>query len=132
MPHRSLNILVADDERAVAESLSALLHASGHQIEWVSDGLQAFTRAIENPGKFHVLIADNTMPGLTGSELVQKLQAAAFSGKIIVLSGYLTDELEQAYRALGVEEVMRKPFDLPVVRIAIDRIGAAFNEAAED
>ena len=121
-PH--LTILIADDEPGVVESLSFVLNPRGHHIEAVSDGLQAFTRLMENPGKFDLLIADNTMPGLTGSELVQKLRAVNFSGKIMVLSGHLTPELERIYRALGVDDIIHKPYDLSTIRSIIERVAA--------
>ena len=129
MPIRSLTILVADDEPSVADSLTVLLRARGHRIEAAADGLQAHARIMENPGKFDLLIADNTMPGLTGSELIRKLKAEGFTGKIMVLSGHLTEKLESAYRRLGVDEIVSKPFDLSTVRVAIDRIAAAIGEA---
>ena len=119
-----LTILIADDEPGVVESLSFVLNPRGHHIEAVSDGLQAFTRLMENPGKFDLLIADNTMPGLTGSELVQKLRAVNFSGKIMVLSGHLTPELERIYRALGVDDIIHKPYDLSTIRSIIERVAA--------
>ena len=125
MSVRPLTILVADDESSVAESLSLVLRPRGHRIEAVSDGLLAFTRLTENPGKFDLLIADNTMPGLTGSELIRKLRAVNFSGKIMVLSGHLTPELERIYRDLGVDEIVHKPYDLSSIRIAIERIATA-------
>lgn len=125
MPIRPLNILIADDEPSVAASLSHVLRARGHNLETALDGLQAFKMLTEYPVKFDILIADNTMPGLTGSELVRKLRTVNFTGKIMVLSGYLTPELEQAYRALGVDEIIHKPYDLKTVRQAIERVGEA-------
>ena len=79
-----------------------------------------------------MLIADNTMPGLTGSELIQKLRAVNFSGKIMVLSGHLTPELERIYRALGVEEIVRKPYDLSSIRMALERIASGDDPARQE
>ena len=125
VPIHPLNILIADDEPSVAASLSHVLRARGHSLETVTDGLQAFKMLTEHPEKFDVLIADNTMPGLTGSELVRKLRTVNFPGKIMILSGYLTPELERAYRALGVDEIIHKPYDISAVRMAIERVGEA-------
>ena len=125
MPIRPLNILIADDEPSVAASLSHVLKARGHILETATDGLEAYKMLTESTVKFDVLIADNTMPGLTGSELVRKLRTVNFTGKIIVLSGYLTPELERAYRSLGVDEIIPKPYDIKTVRKAIERIGEA-------
>ena len=122
---RCLNIFVADDDPSVAEGLSLVLRAKGHRIESATDGIQAFARLTEQPGEFGLLIVDNTMPGLTGSELIQKLRAVNFNGKIMVLSGYLSPTLEDAYRALGVEYIVHKPYEISTIRTAVEEIEAA-------
>ena len=118
---------------AVARMMQAGL--TGHLLLTTVHGEGAagpFARITENPGKFDVLIADNTMPGLTGSELIQKLRAVNFSGKIMVLSGHLTPELERIYRALGVEEIVRKPYDLSSIRMALERIASGDDPARQE
>ena len=132
MSIRSLNILIADDEPSVAESLLLVFRPRGHRIEAVSDGLKAFTLISENPGKFDVLIADNTMPGLTGSELIQKLREVDFGGKIVVLSGHLTPELESIYHGLGVDDIIHKPYDLSSVRSSVERIAIGADAAERE
>ena len=125
MAARPLNILVADDELHVATSLALALRGAGHRIETATDGLQAFAILKENTLGIDLLIADNTMPGLTGSELIAKLQEIGFRGKYMVLSAYLSPELEKIYRGLGVDYIVHKPFDLGAMRLAVAEIAQA-------
>ena len=125
MPDRKLTILIADDEPSVAISLSVVLRAAGHSVESVSDGQQALAKIAENLGKFDLLIADNTMAPITGSELVRKLRARNFPGRIIILSGHLTPELERIYHTLGVDGIVHKPYDLSTIRTILEQVAAA-------
>ena len=50
-----LNILLAEDERLVAFSISFALKADGYKIEVVSDGEDALSEVTRNPGAFEVL-----------------------------------------------------------------------------
>jgi YesN/AraC family two-component response regulator len=59
------------------------------------------------------------MPRVTGLELVRQLRALNFGGKIVVLSAFLNEENVRAYKALGVDLMLAKPFDMDELRKAI-------------
>ena len=124
---RALHILIADDEAAVTQSLEYVLRYAGHRIESVSDGKQAYDRLTAEAADFDLLITDDAMPILTGLQLVQKLRAAKFPGKILVLSACLSPSREQAYREIGVDHIMHKPFDIAPLRLAVEQLGAALD-----
>ena len=69
----SLNILLAEDERSVAFSISFALKADGHKIEIVSDGEEALSELTRKPDTFDVLITDHSMPRLNGVDLVETI-----------------------------------------------------------
>ena len=121
-PFPPLNILLAEDERSVAFSISFALRLDGHRIEIVPDGEQALSKLIAEPGLFDLLITDNNMPRMTGVELVRRLRDTVFSGKILVLSAHLSRENRAAYNALRVDGMMPKPFDLHQLRALIRQI----------
>ena len=118
-----LNILLAEDERSVAFSISFALKADGHTIEIVSDGEEALSELTRKPGAFDLLITDHSMPRMNGMELVRRLRDTAFRGKIVVLSAHLSGENRAAYLALGVDMMVPKPFDVHQLRASIMRIG---------
>lgn len=118
-----LNILLAEDERSVAFSISFALKADGHKIEIVSDGEEALSELTRKPGAFDLLITDHSMPRMNGVELVKRLRDTAFGGKIVVLSAHLSAENRAAYLALNVDTMIPKPFDVHLLRAAIREIG---------
>jgi CheY-like chemotaxis protein len=121
--NRPLNILLAEDERSVAFSISFALKADAHKIEIVSDGEKALSELAAKPGAFDLLITDHSMPRMNGIELVKRLRDTAFRGKIVVLSAHLSAENRSAYLALGVDLMIPKPFDVHQLRASIMQTG---------
>jgi DNA-binding response OmpR family regulator len=121
-PH-PLNILLAEDERSVAFSISFALKADGHKIEIVSNGEEALSELTRKPGAFDLLITDHSMPRTNGVELLKRLRDTAFRCKVVVLSAHLSAENRVAYLALGVDMMIPKPFDVHELRAAIKRLG---------
>jgi CheY-like chemotaxis protein len=122
---KHLNILVADDEKPVTTSVSFVLKRAGHTVDEVHDGDQALDRITKQPGYYHILITDHIMVKMSGLDLLARLRNTDFNGKIIVLSGNLTTQLEEEYRKLGAEKIIHKPFELSELREAVEELGAA-------
>lgn len=118
------NILAVDDEPSVTKSLSFVLAGPGRTLRTAADGQEALQRLAEPP-PVDVLITDNNMPNLSGLELVRRLRADGFSGRIVVLSAHLTDENRRAYDELKVDKMLAKPFDVAELRRAINALAPA-------
>ncbi len=102
-----LRILVVDDESVISESVAQTLQAPNRRIVVAHDGQEALSLAAKQ--KFDLVITDHRMPRTGGLELVRKLRARAYTGKIVVFSGYLSPEHIGAYEDLAVAEVLGKP-----------------------
>jgi DNA-binding response OmpR family regulator len=116
---------VADDEMAVTTTVALVLRRAGHEVDVAHDGDDAMALVTQRPGRHHIVITDHAMQRVSGLELVMRLQAAGFPGKVLVLSAHLTTQLKDAYLALGVKNFIHKPFDLSELRTAVDEMGAA-------
>jgi CheY-like chemotaxis protein len=114
-------VLVADDEPAVALAIKSALKFCGYAVLTVTNGEAALERIQAEPGRFSVVLSDHNMPGLGGMALVKALRAADYPGSIVILSAYLTSENEAQYRNLGVDQILSKPFNLDRLRLALDR-----------
>ena len=86
-----------------------MLEAPHRKIVIAKDGQEALALAAKN--KFDVVITDHRMPRSGGLELVRKLRARKYAGKVVVLSGHLSPENIGIYEDLAVDEVLGKPFD---------------------
>jgi two-component system chemotaxis response regulator CheY len=107
--NRILKILCAEDHEQICELLKKVLSEAGHEVECVFDGQAAWERLSADLSAFDVLITDHQMPRLSGLGLVQRLRETPFAGRIVVESGNLTPELEEAFRALRVDRIVHKP-----------------------
>ena len=108
MKRRSFNILLVDDNPADCFLISTILKGARHNVEAVHDGKEAIKLFAMRPNDFDFLIVDHNMPLMSGLELVQHFRKNEFSGRIIVISGALTDELFLAYRAKRVDKILQK------------------------
>lgn len=108
---RPLRILLAEDNPLVTETFIALLRAAGHTVTATQDGAEAWEYFQKRgAAEFDLVLADANMPRLSGPELVQRLRAAGFAGRIVVVSGYLAaDKLDELVK-FGADAVLRKPF----------------------
>src|SRR4051812_36465480 len=104
---KKLRILGVDDEPIIGESIACVLEAPHRQIVLAKDGQEALALAAKQ--KFDVVITDHRMPRAGGLELVKKLRARNYAGKIVILSGHLSPDNIGVYEDLDVDEVVGKP-----------------------
>jgi DNA-binding NtrC family response regulator len=78
-------ILVVDDQRLIADTLSEILEDAGFEVSVAYDGLQA----VENAARFKPgqLLSDVVMPGMNGVELAKAIHEMHPSTKILLFSG---------------------------------------------
>lgn len=119
MKTRSYNILVVDDDAAIALVVPTILRRLGHVVEVAYNGKEAIQVFTLHPGRFDVLITDHSMPELNGLDLVQHLRKNGFEGKMIVMSGSLNEELIVAYKAKRVDKILQKPFTIESLSTAL-------------
>jgi len=104
-------ILVVDDERAVGAFVAKKLEQLGYRPTVFTDPRAALAEITAAPQRFHAMVTDLTMPGLTGAELVQQCRAAGADVPTVVITGYGTDSVHTALRSLPRCVVLSKPFD---------------------
>lgn len=127
-----MNILAVEDETAVAQLLALVLGGPNCKVATADSGKKALAKigAAEKP--FDLVITDHRMPRMSGLELVRQLRARNFSGRVAVLSAHLGENNLKAYRELGVDALISKPFDVAELRRTIDALGVAESVAGTD
>jgi DNA-binding response OmpR family regulator len=119
---KPLNILSVDDEFRVAHALAFALSSPARKLTLASSAEEALVKVSNHSEAFDVVIVDHKMPRVSGVELVQRLRAANFTGKIIVLSAHLTDENRRLYAEFKVDTMLSKPFDVHELREVVDSL----------
>ena len=84
----SLVILAVDDDPLVLTNTVALLEDLGHRVMAASSGAEAQSVLEAQPG-VQILLTDEMMPGMTGSELARRALVARPGLKVIIASGFM-------------------------------------------
>src|SRR5579859_5945783 len=102
-------VLVADDERVIADTLAIILNQSGFEAKAVYSGEKAVETAKEWMPE--MLISDVIMTDLNGIDAAIKIRALLPSCKILLFSGQAaTADLLDRARVQGHEfEILAKP-----------------------
>lgn len=111
----ALNILLVDDDRSLATTLShGLRKAMGKAISVVfcASGLEAL--ALLATQAFHVVISDFHMPGMSGLELLKQVRLDHSETNLVLITAFATDALAEEAHQLGIGYIT-KPFELPVL-----------------
>ena len=117
--------MAVDNEPSVTLSMRYLFDGPRYEIITVDSGDAALARLDAEPDPFDVIIVDQKMPHLTGIELVGEIRKRGITGKIIVVSAHLSSEVREAYERMDVHIMFSKPFDIDMLRSAVDRLPAS-------
>ena len=108
-----------EDEKALAHMIAMVLGGPAAKVVRAANGWEALIKIGATARPFDVVITDHRMPRMTGLQLVRRLRAQNFGGRILVLSAHLSDEDICAYEELSVDMMMSKPFDFDELQQAM-------------
>ncbi len=101
------NILVADDEDGVRESLAEVLREEGFSVRAVATGDEAI-RAIEEQ-EFDIILSDLRMPGADGLDVLRRAREVAPQTLVLLMTAHATvDTAVEALRR-GAQDYLLKP-----------------------
>jgi CheY-like chemotaxis protein len=103
-------ILVIDDEAVVRNLTKAVLARYGYSVVLAEDGEQGVEQFASSADKILLVLLDVSMPGLSGEETLQRLQAIRSGVKVLLCSGYNAEETEKAFQGKGIGHFLQKPF----------------------
>jgi DNA-binding NtrC family response regulator len=103
-------LLVADDEKNIREGLAAALEMEGYEVETAANGLEGWKRF--QKGDVDLVITDLRMPGLSGEELLKKIEGESPGIPVIVLTGHGTVETAVEAMRNGAWDFLTKPVNL--------------------
>ncbi len=113
-------VLLADDEKTIAVTLSDALEEAGHTVIVAPDGLEA-RRQIEER-TFDVVVTDLKMPGMPGMEVLRLAKSRSPDTEVIVMTGYGTIETAVEAMKSGAYDYLLKPFRNDEVVVHLRRI----------
>jgi two-component system response regulator MprA len=103
-------VLIADDDRAIRESLLRALELEGYDVTVVADGVSALAAVRRTP--MDVLILDVMMPGVDGLGVCQVLRADGDHTPVLMLTARVETADRVAGLDAGADDYLPKPFEL--------------------
>ncbi|MBR0053319.1 MAG: sigma-54-dependent Fis family transcriptional regulator [Bacteroidales bacterium] len=112
-----MKILIVDDERSIRNSLKEILEMEGYQVDTAENGTAACDLAEKE--KYDAIFCDIKMPGMDGTEVLQKLVADGVETPVIMISGH--GDIDTAVKCIkdGAFDFIGKPLDLNRILITI-------------
>lgn len=101
------NILIIEDEIAIAELEKDYLELSGFQVTMIHDGNKGLLEALE--GDYQLIILDLMLPGLDGFEICRQIREAK-DIPILMVSAKKEDIDKIRGLGMGADDYMTKPF----------------------
>lgn len=105
-----MRILIAEDDPAIAAAIADSLRQASHAVDHVGSGSEA--DAALRDGIHELLILDLGLPGLDGSEVLQRLRQRGSGMPVLVITA--REDLHERVRVLdlGADDYLIKPFAL--------------------
>lgn len=117
-----VRILLVDDELALLQLLEKYLKRNGHEVETFSKSLDALQRFEQAPDRFDLVIADLSMPDLSGDSMLTRMLEIKPSLRILICSGtpFMISKVPP-----GMEKqvaFLQKPFLPKMMSEALDKL----------
>ena len=118
-------VLVVDDEVAVGSTLRLVLQRE-HDVQLATSGEEALRLLAAGP-RFHAIVCDLMMPGMTGVELYEAIRRVhpGLEARMVFMTGGALLAKTEDFLARVKNPLLEKPFDVPLVRRTLERLVAS-------
>ncbi|MEQ8189251.1 MAG: ATP-binding protein, partial [Candidatus Eremiobacterota bacterium] len=105
-------LFVDDEEISIVKIMKELLEQMGYQISSQNSSKEALHIFRENPDEYAIVITDEIMPEMKGSELAEEILHIRPDIPVILITGYSDPGLIEKAKSTGIKEVLIKPVTL--------------------
>jgi CheY-like chemotaxis protein len=96
-------VLVVDDEDDIRSMLGIVLSTEGWDVDEAADGREALLRAAA--ARYALVVLDLRMPEMSGLDVAQRLVADGFTGRLVLFSAFVDDDVEREAAEIGMKVV---------------------------
>jgi CheY-like chemotaxis protein/two-component sensor histidine kinase len=115
-------ILVVDDEASLVTLATETLAERGYSPVGFTSSAAALEAFIADPNRFDAVVTDESMPGMSGSELIRKIQAIRQHIPIVLVTGHLNAATIREAKDAGARDVVKKPVTAHQLAMSLDRV----------
>ena len=106
-----MRILLAEDDRIIADGLGRSLRQTGYAVDWVSNGADADNALLA--GIYDLVILDLGLPKMSGLDVLCRLRTRKSTVPVLILTALDGTSDRVKGLDLGADDYMAKPFELP-------------------
>ncbi len=117
---RRLEILIVEDDPALAENLTEILCGFGFGVSAVKSAEGALAHLADQA--VDCILTDLKLPGKGGIELIEELRKRDSAVPAIVMSGFVEQSCLDRASSLGVIDIQSKPVDLPRLQTTLSEL----------
>jgi signal transduction histidine kinase/ActR/RegA family two-component response regulator len=118
-------ILFVDDEPEITFMGKKMLEKLGYKVTITTNSISAFEEFKKGPDKYSLLVTDQSMPNMSGTELAFMLKEIRPELKVIIITGFAENLSDEVISKSGISEVILKPmiFDdfSKIIRRVLDK-----------
>ncbi len=103
------SILIVDDEHGLVDFMSEMLEVNGYLCTSKTSSSDALDLYISDPEAFDLVLTDQTMPELTGIDLIEQMRRIKPEQSVILATGYSEAVDRKMAEAQGIKYI-QKPF----------------------
>jgi signal transduction histidine kinase/CheY-like chemotaxis protein len=118
---RGETVLLVDDETPLVLLGEEMLAALGYEPVGFESSAEALAAFRTDPDRFDLLLTDEIMPGMTGTELAVALHQLRPELPIVLMTGHGGELPPRRLRAAGICEVLRKPLSTAEIAASLSR-----------
>jgi CheY-like chemotaxis protein len=122
VPRGTERVFLVDDEAYVLEALHEVLEDLGYQVESETNSSRALLRFREDPKRFDLVVTDQVMPELRGTDLARQILECRPDVPIILCTGFSDTLTAQTALSAGIQAFVRKPVDTDTIGTTVRQV----------
>jgi C4-dicarboxylate-specific signal transduction histidine kinase/ActR/RegA family two-component response regulator len=122
IPIGTEKILFIDDDKMLVNLGELLLTKMGYEVTSMSESTEALKLFLANPENFDLVITDQTMPELTGKQLIEEIKKVRPNIPTIICTGYSSKIDKDMAKQLGTSAFLMKPLAMPELSQTVRRV----------
>lgn len=116
-----LRFLVIDDEPDIVAAVSDIIRFTGNDAQSFTNPKDAINDFTAHPKAYDAVITDLRMPFMSGKEVIKEIRQHSNLPVMVITASYIgLTESEMA--KLGVEKLLRKPFDFADIEAVVTAV----------
>lgn len=116
------SVLLVDDEPAIVTLARLGLEKLGYRVSGFCCSQEALARFLEGPREFDVLVTDQTMPGLSGVQLMARIHETRPNLPVVLMSGFSDVVNETNIQEYGGTRYLSKPTSPSTIARAVREV----------